>query len=234
MDKIILVIDDDDQKDELRLLEAIARKRGINLTCLQFNVGSPNEPELLTNGHIDIAKVKAAYTSRFKDKGYVFNMVVCDWGLSDAEIDGAELMRRMGNDCFSPKTPKVLYSGLLNEKVEEILNRYDPTNNVVKEQIIKYLVSLFNLNYLAFVERGRVRETVLGHLKDDENLDFLLEDTLMKYPDKVMAVGHNHSLEGKTFAEVARLLRSDEVVRYDFKRDLIQEVMDYLLHNQSK
>lgn len=233
MDKTILIIDDDNQHDSIAELEDAARKRGINLTCHEFNVGSPDEPELLTEEHIDVEKVKKAYKERFKDKGVVFNMIVCDWGLSDEYIDGAELLRRMGNECFKPKTPRILYSSLLNEKIEDQLKIYKE-HEEERESVVKYLVSLIRSNYLDFVERHRLKETVLGHLSDSEDLDFLLEDTLLKYPDLVMEVGHGHGLEGRTFAEVAREIKNSSEVSYDFKRNIIQEVMTYLTEKQSK
>ena len=232
MDKRILVIDDEDQLDDLKELETLAGRNGINLTCMQFNVGSPNEPGLLTNNMIDIEKVKNAYKERFK--GIEFNMVVCDWGLSDDFIDGAELMRRMVPDCFSVKTPRILYSGLLKEKIEEKLDSYDKTIDATKEPVIKYITSLIRSNYLAFEKREHLKSTILGHLKDSEDLDFILLDTLNSYPDHILTVGHGHKLEGKSFSEVARLIKAGDEVAYDFKKDIIQEVILYLTEKQAK
>ena len=234
MDKTILLIDDEDQRDVIEEWEFDARRQGINLTCMQFNVGSPYDTDLLTDGKIDVDKVKSAYKSRFKDKGYVFNMIVCDWGLSDEVIDGAELLRRMANTCFNEKVPRILYSGLLKQKIEEKLDQYDRGDDASKDSVVKYLASLINSKYLAFVERHNLKQTVLGHLKDSEDLDFLLLDTLQKYPDLIMAVGHNHGLEGRTFAEVANEIRAHSEVSYDFKRDIIQEVVFYLTECQSQ
>lgn len=233
MDKLILVIDDDDQKNVIEDLVREAKKKNINLMYRQFNVGSPKEPELMTDGMIDINKVKAAYKERFKNKGLVFNMILCDWDLSDEAIDGAELLRRMGSECFNPKTPRILYSSLLWQKIEEQLNKYDKENDEAKEPVIKYIASLINGNYLAFVSREELKVPVLRHICESESLDFLIEDTLLRYPDCVMAVGHGHGLEGKSFSEVAKLIQNAEV-NYDFKRDIIQEVIQYLTHRQSK
>lgn len=234
MDKTVLVIDDEDQQDDIRSLEYLASRKGINLSCYQFNVGGQNEPGLLTGGCIDVDKVKSAYKERFRDKGIEFNMIVCDWGLSDEFIDGAELMRRLAGDCFSHKIPIILYSGLLREKIEEQLDKYDKEQPETKEPVVKYIVSLIRSNYLDFVGRETLKNTVIGHLKDSEDIDIALQMVLNKYPDKVMAVGHGHSLENKTFAEVATLLRTNEEVRYDFKRNIIEEVIQYLTEKQAK
>lgn len=232
MDKLILMIDDNDQKNVIKELVGNAEKKGINLMCHQFNVGSPNEPSLLTEGKIDANKVKSAYKERFKDKGLVFNMILCDWDLSDEIIDGAELLRKMGSECFNQKTPKILYSSLLWQKIEEQLNKYDKENDETKDSVIKYIASLINGNYLAFVPREELKNSVLNNICESESLDFLLEDTLLRYPDYVMAVGHGHNLEGRTFSEVAELIR-DSKVKYDFKRDIIQEVVHYLTQKKS-
>ncbi len=234
MYKTVLVIDDEDQKDEIVSLEAMAKRKGIDLTCYQFNVGSQNEPDLLTAGRIDVDKVKSAYKERFRDRGIEFDMIVCDWGLSDELIDGAELMRRLVRDPISQKIPIILYSGLLNEKIEEQLDKYDNKKPETKEPVIKYIVSLIRSNYLDFVERENLISTVIGHLMDSEDIDIALQIVLNKYPEYVMAVGHGHGLEEKTFAEVATLLRTNKVVSFDFKRNVIEEVIQYLTEKQAK
>lgn len=234
MDKQILVIDDDDQKNVIDELVREAEKKGINLMYQQFNVGSPNEPSLLTDGKIDVDKVKSSYKERFKKKGLVFDLIVCDWNLSDELIDGAELLRRLDTECFNHKTPRILYSSLLHEKLREQLDKYYQGDAAIKDAVVKYLASLINANYLAFVQREELKGTVLAHLRDSENLDFILEDTLLRYSDSVMAVGHGHNLEGRTFADVAKLIQTNDEVSYDFKRDIIQEVIHYLTEKQSK
>ena len=233
MDKLILVIDDNDQKNNIEEMVREADKKGINLMYRQMNVGSPKKPEFLTDGRIDVNKVKAEYKKQFRANGLEFNMIVCDWDLSDEEIDGAELLRKLGNECFDPKTPRILYSSLLYEKLEEQLNRYDKENDATKDPVIKYIAGLIKANYLAFVIREDLKETVMAHLMDSENLDFLLKDILNRYPDEIMAVGHGHKLEGMRFAEVAELIRLNKEVSYDFKRDIIQEVTKYLTEKQS-
>lgn len=235
MDKLILVIDDNDQTNVIEeLVREADESLGVNLSYRQFNVGSPNEPELLTDGKIDVDKVKAAYKERFKKHGLVFNMIVCDWDLSDPDIDGAELLRRLGTECFNHKTPRILYSSLLHEKLEEQLDKYDKDNDATKEPVIKYIASLVNANYLAFVPREEMKNPVLAHLRDSENLDYILEDALLRHPKFMMAVGHGHNLEGHTFAEAAKLIFSNAEVSYDFKRDIIQEVVLYLTEKQAK
>ena len=233
VDKTILVIDDNDQKNYLDRIAKVAGQSGINMIYKQFNVGSPNEPDLLTDGNIDVNKVKAAYKERFKNRGIVFNMILCDWDLSDEFIDGAELIGRMGNECFREDTPKILYSSLLREKLEEQLDKYDKEDDDTKEPVIKYIASLINGNYKGFVSRENLQPTVLGHLMDSENIDFLLLDALNRYPDQIMAVGHGHNLEGRTFAEVAHMIETDNQVSYDFKRNIIQEVIQYLTQQKA-
>ena len=234
MDKLVLVIDDNDQSNVIRELERDAKKKGINLMCHQFNVGSPRESALLTEGKIDVEKVKAAYKKRFKDKGLVFNLILCDWDLSDEEIDGAELLRRMCNDCFSHKTPRILYSSLLKEMLEKQLNNYDKERDETKEPVIKYISSLINGNYLAFLGREDLKGPTLSYLRNSESLDFLLEDVLRRYPHEIMAVGHGHNLEGRPFGDVAQLIQTNDEVAYDFKRDIIQEVVLYLTERAAK
>ena len=184
MDKLILVIDDNDQKNVIEELVREAEKQGINLMYRQFNVGSPDEPGLLTVGKIDVDKVKEAYKERFKNHGLKFNLIVCDWDLSDPNTDGAELLRRLDSECFNHKTPRILYSSLLREKLEEQLNKYDKDNDATKEPVIKYIASLVNANYLAFVPREDLKTRVLSHLRDSENIEANVLSSSVKTPEE--------------------------------------------------
>ena len=231
---MILVIDDDDQSNVIEELVREADKKGINLRCCQFNVGSPKDPGLLTAGKIDVNKVKAAYKEKFKDKGLKFDLIVCDWDLGDPFIDGVELLRRLDTECFNHNTARILNSRLLYEKLAGQLDKYDKANNETKEPVIKYIASLINGNYKAFVPREDVKVHVLAHLRDSETFDDIFDDTMLRYPGFVMAVGHGHNLEGHTFKEVAELIRKNDEVRYDFKRNIIQELVMYLTEKQAK
>ena len=65
MIKSCLVIDDNPQDAEIEAIVRGARKQNIELKCFQFNVGSTQRSDLLTNGRIDSHKVIEIFRQEF-------------------------------------------------------------------------------------------------------------------------------------------------------------------------
>lgn len=232
MKKCILVIDDSDQSDVLENLALDAEERGIELEYYQFNVGGRLEPTLLTaEGKIDTEKVKEVFKNRFRGK--TFQLIACDWELNADDIDGVTLLRRIGRACYLEDTPRMMYSGLLNQKLLDALKRAK-TGELKSDDFVQYIKNLVNSHYVDFVDRDDLSKTVLRHLEDDESLGLIILETLESMPEKVFATTHNHDLEGKTFGEVAEMFKKEERVRNDIKRNIVQEVIFFLTHKQGK
>lgn len=233
--KRILVIDDTDVGDVLRKLMRVAKTKSISLDYEQFNVGSQKLPELLTeDGNLDVDKVKQYYKEHYNKK--YFDIIACDYQLSVENVDGPELLRKMGNECFPKGQRFLIYSGLLDsildEHVDKIANS-DSKQDKLKQQLIQYIKHLVNAQYIGFIDREDLGTSILNHLLDHISLENLLEEAVTKYPDLVLKYGFNHHLEGKKLKDCENEILKNEIVRNDFMRDLFEQTLIYLCENMS-
>lgn len=227
MKKRVLIIDNEDQTDEIEKLIRDANNNGIKLECLQFNVGSTAETDLLTNGQIDIDKVVSEYKVRFK--GITFNLVACDWDLSDEKIDGVELIRQLTANKICHRISKMLYSGLLDEKLSEKLEKYKK-GNLTKSKFISQIRLLINADIRGFYPRENYDHQIISILKDSEDsLDFIIEDELSKFPElKFNGAFGNPFFNKKTYAEIIEIINHDDHLRNDLKREIIEHTIAYI------
>lgn len=228
MTKRCIIIDNDDQSVVIEKLVRDAQSKGIQVECVQFNVGSTSENDLLTDGKIDIEKVVAEYKKRFK--GQTFHLAAFDWDLSDDSIDGVELMRLLVHNIRNIRnTPKLLYSGLLEEKLSAKLDDFK-NNTLNKSDLLSRIKTLIKADIKDFVAREKYEEdiiTILG--KTDETLDLIIEEELNKFPElKFSNKFVSDNFKGKTFSEIASILDNQDNLRNDFKKEIVQQVIAYL------
>lgn len=228
--KRILLIDDADVSDVLIALKRKAKMKNINLDFDQFNVGSQRLPELIADeGKLDISKVIQYYNSHYEKK--YFDVVACDYQLSVDNVDGPDLLRQMGNICFAKGQRFLIYSGLLESIIEEHIKDTCCVSGKqiqVNQQLLKYIKHLVNAQYIGFVDRENLVDTILNHLLDHTTLENLLEEAVEKYPDLVLEYGFNHHLEGKKLKDCLNEIYSKETVRNDVMRDLFEQTLAYL------
>lgn len=227
MTKRILIIDNEPQSEEIEKMIRDAHNSGIELECDQYNVGSTEETDLLDNGLLNIEKVIQEYKKRYTGKSY--SLIACDWDLNDDKIDGIELLRQFSANNIWKHTPKMLYSGLLDEKLNEKLESYK-SGKLTKDRLRSHIKLLINSDLRGFHKREDYDKHIISFLKDEEEtLDLVVEDLLLKFPElKFKGAWEHHSFSGKTFEEVARIISSDEHLHKLFKRELIEECMAYL------
>lgn len=227
MKKKILIIDNEPQTEEIEKMTRDAHNMGIELECDQYNVGSTEETDLLDKGVLNIDKVIYEYKRRYKGKSY--SLVACDWDLNDDNIDGIELLRQFKANNIWKHTPKMLYSGLLDEKLSEKLELYK-SGKLSKDKLLSHIKLLINTDLRGFHKREDYDKHILAFLKDEEEtLDIVVEDLLLKFPDFCFKGAWEHrTFSGKTFKEVADILSSDENLCKKFKRELIEECIAYL------
>lgn len=231
--KRILLIDDEDVSDVLRALARKAKAKNINLDFDQFNVGSQRLPELIaSDGKLDISKVIQYYKNHYEKK--YFDIVACDYQLSVENFDGPELLRQMGNICFANGQRFLIYSGLLESIIEEHVQKTCNVNGKqiqVNQKLLKYIKHLVNAQYIGFVNREDLDDTILNHLLDHTSLENLLEEAVEKYPDLVLEYGFNHHLEGKKLKDCLNEIYSKKTVRNDVMRDLFEQTLVYLCNH---
>lgn len=226
MRKRILIIDNDPQSEEIEKMIRDAHHAGVKLECDQYNVGSTEETDLLDKGLLNIEKVIQEYKKRYAGRNY--SLIACDWDLNDENVDGIELLRQFSANNIWKNTPKMLYSGLLDEKLNEKLESYK-SGKLSKDKLLSQIKLLINSNLCGFHKREDYDKYIISFLKEEETLDVIVEDILLKFPDfKFKGDWIHRSFSGKTFKEVADIISKDENLHKRFKRELIEECMAYL------
>lgn len=216
-----LIIDNEDQTEEIEKLVRDAQNEGIELVCEQFSIGDPAYVEVLTKGAIDIAKVVAEYRRKFN--GDVFHLVAFDYQLEDV-INGVELIRQLKANRIFRTTPKIVYSGLMDEVLKSTIRDNTPDNAVTR---IKALVKNGVLDYL---ERDNRDIEIIHFFKANiESADLIIEEMLRKFPNLTFNQNFiNKELEGKTFLEIAEYIEANDQIRNEFKKEIIQQTLAYL------
>lgn len=227
MIKRCIIIDNDDQAEEIKKLIRDAQVKGITIECEQFNVGSTFDNDLLSEGAIDIEKVITQYRRRFK--GQTFHLAAFDWDLSDDKIDGVELMRLLSYHKIFRSTPKLLYSGLLEDKLSAKIDEFK-NGGVTKKELLDRIKTLINADIKGFVARENYDVDIIRVLEGtDETLDLVIEQELGKFPEFVFSNRFtNKNFNTKTFAEIAEILERHDGLRNEFKKEIIQQVLAYL------
>lgn len=148
-----------------------------------------------------------------------------------------ELLRQMGNECFANGQRFLIYSGLLETIIVENVVKTCSVNGgqiQVNQLLLKYIKHLVNAQYIGFVDRADLVETILNHLLDHTSLENLLEEAVEKYPDLVLEYGFNHHLEGKKLKDCLNEIYSKETVRNDVMRDLFEQTLAYLCNHMCR
>lgn len=227
MIKRCLIIDNDNQSAEIENLIRLGKARGITIECEQFNVGNTANTELLTSGHIDIDKVIAFYKANFRSK--TFHLAAFDWNLSDPAIDGVELIRKFESVKILRNTPKLLYSGALKNEISSKLITYKK-NQLTINALILWLSALIRIDIKNFVDRVNYEQEILTLLsKTDETLDLIIEEEMNKFPKlKFNSSFTSDGFKGKSFLEISAILEDQDVLRNNFKKEIVQHVIAYL------
>ena len=226
--KTCLIIDDEDQSAEMESLIIQGKRKGIEIECHQFNVGSTFDTSLLTDNKIDIDKVISEYKQRFKQN--TFHVAAFDWDLSDENINGVELLRQFVAHGVLKYTPKLLYTGLLDEILLSFFKDIREGDGKNKMAVIRQLKILIKSGIRDFVGREKYEQHILQILESiDESLDLIIENELKKFPDlRFKNSFTSEYFRGKTYAEIANILDDNGLLRNGFKREVIQQVIAYL------
>jgi CheY-like chemotaxis protein len=227
MDKKCVLVDDNRQDTNEEKIVRIGKSKGIRIETMQFNVGNSELTEVLTDGEINIPKVIAYYTSKFRK--YHFDLIAFDWDLNDDKIDGVELIRQFRANNLLRKTNVVLYSGELTEVVKGYFeaHRKDPSSFGNKWTKIKTLI---DVPILGFYDRTNYEEKIveeLGNISKHLDLESELIKKLRENSDLVFN-NINPRFEGKTFGKVADLIENDIKSGHQFTSELFDQALALL------
>lgn len=230
-----LIVDNEDQTEEIEKLVRDAEHTGIQLECKQFSVGNTGYSDILTDGLIDISKVVIEYKKRFNN--HYFNLIAFDWDLEDENITGVELIRQFTSNRIALFSPKMVYSGVLDDIIKRIVqdNLYLGTTGktsrpILKDAAVTKIKSLVKNRVFEYLDRDHRDPMILKFLKENmQSTELVIAQTLKKFPElKFNNRFINPNFKGKTFEEIAVILESDEIQGNEFKREIIEQVLAYL------
>ena len=230
-----LIIDNEDQTEEIEKLVRDAKHQGIELECNQFNVGNTAYSDILTNGFIDIEKVCREFKNKFKGK--YFDIIAFDWDLEDDNITGVELIRQFTSNRIARYSPKIVYSGVLDDVIKDIIQENldlvkvkDKFKPVIKDKAITKIKSLVRNRVFDYLDRGNRDPMILKFLAEEiQSTELIIVQVLEQYPELKFENNFvNEKFSGKTFQEIADFLKNDDSMANEFKREIIQQVIAYL------
>jgi CheY-like chemotaxis protein len=216
-----LIIDNEDQSSTIEKAERLAKQKGLNIEFKQFNVGNTENTEFLTEGAINIPKVVDEYKKEYENE--TFHLAIFDWNLDDDAINGIELVRQLEANNILKNTPKIVVSA----KLKIILNEIAVAE---ESKRIERLSVLVRSGIKDYIDRDNYEVDIIKFFKKNEDsLDLNIEEVLKKFPTLKFEQNFiNKKFNGKTFLEIANYLSNNEMIRNDFKKEIIQQVIAYL------
>jgi hypothetical protein len=224
-----LIIDDEDQSSEMERLVSNGSKKGLEIQCQQFNAGAQKRSDLLDGKSLSKEKVHAAFKAECTGR---YDLIAFDYQLQDeGGITGVDLVQLLGPE--KKTSIKVIYSGMLDSIVKDILNEYATSKDYKKAK--GNLITVFNAGISDFIERiGRTgigyEQVLLDRLVKNE---FTTEKLLVK---KLEEYGTFHfkslypSFKNKTLAEIAAEIdRSEDGHSANFQTELIEHAISNMI-----
>ena len=102
------------------------------------------------------------------------------WDFEDVKINGVELIRQLKANRIFRNTPKIVYSGLMDDILKTIIRDESRDNAVTR---IKALVKNGVIDYL---ERDNRDIEIRNFFKTNiESTDLIIEEELKKFPDLI-------------------------------------------------
>jgi len=231
-----LIIDNEDQTEEIEKLVRDAKNQGIDLDCKQFEVGKTSYREVLSSGKIDLQKVENEFKKRYKN--IVFDIIAFDYELDDEDINGVELLRDFNKKKIFKYSPKLVYSGVLDNVLKDIIEpsldilklTNKPDRAIIKQDGLVKIKSLIRHRVFEYLDRDNRDAIIIKFLKEEiQSTELIVTQALRMYPDFIFENNFvNDKFNGKTYEEIANFLEGDDTIGSEFKREIILQVISYL------
>jgi len=183
-----LIIDDQDQEAEIKLLNLKSKEQGLPVTGHFFNITDPSltyqeiingKPEILIDVEKVIEKLKAEYGSKEID------LIACDYEYDDRHVDGLNLIQSLkGINFKGKKMPYIIYSNN-HDKVQEKLQLQVKGVIDDKSNLMSYLETYFDSRPNSVSDREKYYESIIEFLKKNKTpMEIRLQSKLLEYPEK--------------------------------------------------
>lgn len=227
-----LIIDNEDQSEEIEKLIRDAKNAGVDLNCVQFHVGNPAYDDVLTDGKIEIEKVVKEFNQKYKN--ITFHLVAFDWDLED-EITGVELIRKFEENKVLRSTPRIVYSGLLDEILKDIITKGNSVNNGKInykdfDKKIKKLKSLIGNGIRGYHEREKRDIQIIKYFTEEtDSLDLVIEEIFRNFPNLIFRQKIvNENFNNKKFEDISIYIDDNPQIKNEFKKKIITQVISYI------
>lgn len=218
-EKNCLLIDNENQVASIETIEREGKKLGVPIKCFQFNVGSTNNPEFLTDNKIDLTKVIEEFKKLYG--GITFDLIAFDWSLDDDNVNGVDLIKCFQDNRLRRTTPKLLYSGELKDEMESILNQYKE-DQIEFKKAWNQIKTLIEIDIVDFKDRGEYEIAIVNYLHSNKpNLETILIKELRNNSELKFS-GNFTKFEGMTFGEIANIIENNPDRSITFKKELIE------------
>lgn len=231
--KHCLILDDQNQKTEIELLESKSAEQGFPIKCHFLNLSDRAfSREEIINGQpdfvIDFDKVIDYLRQTFK--GQQIDLIACDYKYTDETTDGLKLVQFLKEQKFRGKgLPFILYSSKF-EEIEEKLQFSIKELIENKDQLKIYLESYFDTKPEKIIDRTNYDDTVIEYLKKNKTpLSIKLESKLLDYPDNVFK-NIFPRFEGKTLRQLAILLNKSGPESDDFESEFLERSIAHFIY----
>jgi hypothetical protein len=222
-----LIIDDDDQSEVFDTIKREGQKHGLDIECLQFNVGNPSEREILVEEQVSAEKVIEVLRERYRGKK--IHLIAIDWDLSVPSMSGPQLIKRLNDNNLRDKVPKILYSGILKNEIEKLCNEFKAGDKQF-QNIWGEINTLITTDIKKFAKRDEYEIEIVNQLKKvEDSIESSIEEELLKYPDAVFKNSFvSKNFNGKSFEEIAKIIETDTPLRNELTKEVTQQVMAYI------
>jgi len=221
-----LLIDDEKQDDIFPTIEMEGRKYGLEIECLQLNVGNQENREFLENEEVSLSKVVEVFRNNFT--GIKIHLMAFDWNIGSG-IKGPQIIKYFNDNSIRTTIPKMLYSGALKEEVEKLFISFRD-NKIQFKTVWGQISTLINTHALAFEQRDNYEIGIVEQLrKIVDSVESTIDEELIKYPEFIFnsSFTSKHFKE-KQFGEISKILEGDPFLRNDFTKEITEQVIAYL------
>lgn len=229
MEKICLIIDDEDQSRFFESqIQRVLKSDGCDVKLLYVNA---KNPKLLDeNQDIDLDVLKKCLCEIMRGK--TIDVIATDFNLSDENINGLnviEVIRNMGK-----RAPIVLYSGSREKVIKSIVGKTDPNDPrkfILNEEnlLIENVKRLILHDISDFVERTNYDQAVIKILREKESSTRqILLKKLREYPEMVFQSAYPQ-FSGKCLSEIADEIEKSTYHGQAFQEELMEQTVAYIL-----
>jgi hypothetical protein len=216
-----LLIDDNSQHHEIERIEAKLKGKYGSVKCHQFNVGSLERKDLMTDEKIDLSKVLERFKIEFPFK---IDLICIDYNLED-EITGLDILREI--HPLRPGAIYMMYSANLNQLVNHLIGEMNPVLD--RKRLFNSVKFLTRHKVHEFVARDNYEDAIIEILSQNhQTLESIVEEKLLEYKD--LKFQNTYPIfEGMTLNEIAHEIRTRSVHGNNFMKEIIEQAISNMV-----